>query len=156
MIKQYTIRYGHNYKVLLAIVLPSLLIIPFILLVQFLPEMEEWKIWLIIFAFLSALISLTLWLVMRIYPTTLLTIDSDKISLSFKNINFLSPADFSFNIADITSMTSGEIGGDEYFIFEVRNPDCKFQVSPASNEIDDFLSFNEAMVEISEKVNSRK
>ena len=151
--KTFAVRYGRNYKVVLAIILPCLLIIPFVLLLQVFKSLEEWKIWLIIFVFLGAVISLCLWLVLRVYPPTELNINENEISLSFAHRNFLSPADFSFNVADITSFTRHEIRGDEYFVFETRNPARKFQISPSSDSIDDFLSFNEALTAIGEAVN---
>lgn len=153
MVKQFPVRYGRNYKIVLAIVLPCLLIVPFILWMQNYKSIEEWKIWLIIFTFLGSVISLSLWLVLQTYPRALFSINKNEISLSFERSNFLNPSNFSFNAIDIKSFTLGEIGGDEYYIFETRNPSRKFQVSPSSRQEEDLLSFNEAMVEISEMVN---
>lgn len=155
MIKQFSVRYGRNYKVVLALVLPCLLILPFILWMQRYPPHEEWKIWLTIFIFLGAVISLSIWLAVRSYPPTVLSINDNEISLSFDHTKFLSPSDFSFYITDITSFNRREIRGDEYFIFETSNPSRKFQISSASYEVENFLSFNEAMVEISEMVNKQ-
>ena len=156
MIKTFNVRYGRNYKVVLAIVLPCLLIVPFILLMQYVKFLEEWKVWVIIYIFLGCIISLSLWLVLRVYPSTEFSIRKNEISLSFDHSNFLSPPDFSFLIADITSFTRGEIGEAEYFIFETCNPSRKFQVSASSDKVEDLLSFNEAMVEIGEMVNEGK
>ena len=153
MSKQFSVRYGRNYKVVLAIVLPGLLIAPFILLMQEYKPLEEWKIWLIIFGFLGSVISLSIWLATRVYPPTILSITENKIDLTFEPWRFLSPSDFSFYISDITSFTEKEIGTDTYYLFEVQNPYRKFQISSASYAIEDSLSFNEAMVEISEMVN---
>ena len=152
MLKQFSVRYGRNYKVVLAIVLPSLLIVPFIFLIQGFKSLEEWKVWLIIYGFLGMLISLTLWLTFRVYPSTILSINKNEISLSFERTNFISPSDFSFNISDIISFTRRDIGGDEYFLFKTRNPIRKFQVSSSSKSFEDLVSFDEAMLEISEMV----
>ena len=155
--KQFNVRYGRNYKVVLAIVLPNILIVPFIWFMLKYQHLEEWKLWLIIFIFLACLISFSIWLALKVYPPTVFSISKNEISLSFDPGNFFSTKDFSFNVAQITSFTSGKISGDEYFIFETRNPHCKFQISPYSYKVEDFLSFNEAMVEISKmvKVESR-
>ena len=153
MVKTFNVRYGRNYKVVLAIVLPCLLIVPFILVMHQYPDLEEWKVWVIIYTFLGCVISLGIWLALRVYPPTELSIHKNEISLWFDHSNFLSPPDFSFQIADITSFTRGEIGEAEYFIFETRNPSRKFQVSASSDKVEDLLLFNEAMVEISEMVN---
>lgn len=152
MVKQFNVRYGRNYKVVLAIVLPNLLIVPFIWLMLRFPSLEEWKLWLIIFTFLGCLISFSIWLALRVYPPTVFSINKKEISLSFSPGNFFSPKDFSFNVSQITSFTNKEIREVEYFIFETRNPYRKFQISQSSYKVEDFLSFNEAMVEISEMV----
>ncbi|HLF46851.1 MAG TPA: hypothetical protein VI548_10525 [Chitinophagaceae bacterium] len=136
----------------MAIVLPNLLIAIFIWLMLRFQSLEEWKLWLIIFIFLGGLISFSIWLALRVYPPTVLSINKNEIRLSFAPGNFLIPKDFSFNVSQITTFNSKEIRGDEYFIFEVRNPRRKFQISSSSYKVKDFLSFNEVMVEISEMV----
>lgn len=152
MIKQLPVRYGRSYKVILAIVLPSLLILPFIFWMQGYKSLEEWKVWLIVFTFLGIIISLSVWLALRIYPPTILRINKNEISLLFDPGNFLRPSDFSFKISDIVSITRHQMGEDEYFLFETRNPLRKFQVSSSSKSVEGLLIFNEAMFEISEMV----
>ncbi len=154
MLKQFSVRYGRNYKVVLAIVLPCLLIVPFIFIMQALKFIEEWKVWFIIIGFLGGIIGLALWLAFRVYPSATLGINKNEISLSFKQTGFLSPVDFSFGIPDIISFTRNETGGGVYFLFKTQKPFRKFQVSSSSNSIEDTISFNEVMFEISEMVNS--
>lgn len=152
MTKKISVRYGRNYKVVLAIVLPCFLIAPFIWLMQkYAYFFKEWEVWVLIFTFLASLIWFIVWLALMVYPKTVLSINRDDVSLSFDPNNFFSPRDFRFNISDITSFTKHEINGDEYFLFETKNPTRKFQISSYSYEIGNFISFNEAMVEISEK-----
>jgi len=153
MAKKIPVLYGRNYKVVLAIVLPSLLIAPFIWGMQFLQPMNDLQLYLIIFAFLGCIISFSVWLAMRVYPPTLLNISNDEISLSFDPSNFLSPSDFSFKIADITSFTKHDLRGDEYFVFETKNPNRKFQLSAPSYKVEDLVFFSSAMAEISEYLN---
>ena len=151
--KQVNIRYGRNYKVVLAIVLPCLLIWPFILLMQQFKSLEEWQVWVIIYAFLGVIISLTLWLVLNVYPKATLSFYRDEISLTFKPGIFPGPSGFSFFLPDIISLTLHQIGGDGYYVFETRNPKRKFQVSPVSRSLEELTSFNEMMEEIREKIN---
>ncbi len=106
------------------------------------------------FSFLGGIIGLALWLAFRVYPSATLGINKNEISLSFKQTGFLIPSDFSFGISDINSFISNETGGDVFFLFKTQKPFRKFQVSSSSNSIKDIISFNEAMFEISEKVNS--
>ncbi len=152
MKKTFPVRYGRNYKVVLAIVLPGLLTWPFIEAMQLVNPEPEWLLWVTIFSFLGVISILGVWLAKRVYPATSLSIDNDKVSLKFDPSNFLSPTDFTFTIADITSFTRGEIWGSEYFIFVTQNPKRKFQLSASTFKVEDLVSFTEAMAEISEKV----
>ncbi len=152
MIKSFTVRYGRNYKVIMAIVLPCLLIWPFIEAMQLIEPLEEWLLWLSIFVFLGIISGFSVWLAMRVYPPAFMSIDKDRISLKFNPSNFISPSDFTFTIAEITYFTRGEIRGDEYYIIETQKPRRKFQLSQSTFSVEDMLLFNEAMLEISEKV----
>ena len=145
-------RYGQNYKVGLAIVLPSLLLIPFIYFMAEFNSIHEWLLWLIIFGFLGFVISFSMWLVFRVYPLATLIINQNEISLLFKRSGFPGPSNFSFFIIDVDSFSQNEIGGREYFIIETRSPFRKFQISSASNSLDDILSFEEARVLLGEMV----
>ena len=149
---QFPVRYGRNYKVVMAIVLPCLLIWPFIEALQLIEPLEEWQLWVSIFAFLGIIITFSVWLAMRVYPPAFMSIDKDQVSLKFDPSNFLSPADFTFPISDITAFTLGEIRGDEYYVITTQNPGRKFQISASTYSVEDMLLYNEAMVEISEKV----
>ncbi len=152
MQSSFPVRYGRNYKVVLAIVLPGLLTWPFIQAMQVLPDMPEWLVFVTIFSFLGIISIFAVWMAKRVYPAATLSIDNEKVSLRFDPSNFLSPVDFTFTIADITSVTLHEIRGDEYYIFVTQNPRRKFQLSASTYSVEDILLFNEAMVEISEKV----
>jgi len=153
MQNQISVRYGRNYNVVLAIVLPCLSIVPFILFMQAYKHMQAWKVWIAIFAFLALVISLSIWLAIKGYPPTVLNISNHEISLSFEPGNFLRPSDFTVNIVDIISCTRKEMGGDEYYVFKTKNPVRTFQLSASSVSLEHLLSFSEAMEEISERVN---
>ena len=155
MIKEFPVRYGRTYKVVLALVLPSLLIIPFIFLMIGFKELKEWQEWTIIYTFLGAVIGLSIWLSLRVYPKALFCISRHEISLVFDHDYLLAPSDFTFNVEDITAFKEGTIGTDSYYIFETRNPHRKFQISSVSYKVEDMLDFNEAMAEIGEMVNGR-
>ena len=152
MEKQFTVRYGRNYKIVFAIVLPGITVWPFIEAMHQLMPLAEWMQWVSIFGFLGFIILFSVWLAMRVYPPAQLGVNEHQISLKFDPANFLSPTDFTVPIDNITAFTCDEIKGDEYFIIETRNPRRKFQVSASSYTVEDNLLFNEAMVEISERV----
>lgn len=152
MPQTFPVRYGRNYKVILSIVLPCLLIAPFIYAMKQIQPMEEWLLWVSIFGFLGIIGAFSVWLATRVYPEATLTINNNQVSLKFNASNFLAPSDFSFNIHDITFFTRGSIRGDEYYIITTQKPRRKFQLSASTYKVEDLLLFNQAMAEISEKV----
>lgn len=156
MTKEFPVRYGRTYKVVLALVMPCLLIVPFIFFMQRFKSMEEWEVWVIIYTFLGAVIGLSIWLALRAYPKAVFCISREEISLVFNHDYLLAPNDFTFKVEDITAFREGTIGTDSYYIFETQNPARKFQVSATSYKVKDMLDFNEAMVEISEMVNGKE
>jgi hypothetical protein len=150
--KQYTVRYGHVYKLIIAIVLLSLSIWPFIWLMRLYVKVNEWQSYIIIFAFLAVLILCILWVVLRIYPKAILYIDKKEISLSFAEFSFLRPDDFSVKINDIIFMSPLKITGNDYVIFKTKNPSRKFHISAISYKTEEIVEFNTAMNEIREMV----
>lgn len=152
MQETFPVRYGRNYKVVMAIVLPCLLIWPFIEALQVIKPMEEWLLWVSIFGFLIIIGAFSVWIATRVYPEATLSINNDQVSLRFNPSRFPGPTDFTFTINDITFFTRGSVGTDEYYTITTRNPRRKFQLSASTNKVEDMLLFNQAMVEISEKV----
>ncbi len=153
MENSYQVRYGHTYKVALAIILPSLLIGPFILGLTYVKPLEEWVLGLSITLFLAMILYSSYWIVMQVYPIAIIGITTNEIRLTFKTKSFLAPSDFSFYLDDLVSFKNAEMKGVEYYKFSIRNPTRNFQISSASNDVADFLSFYEAMSSINEKVN---
>ncbi len=150
--KEVPVRYGSNYKVAPAIVLPCLSIIPFIGTMHMYVPTDELTQYITIYTFLAFLILFTILLVKNIYPPAMLSIESNKISLRFTGNIFLRPGDFSVNIKDIISFTTGEMGGDEYMRLKTKAPSRKFQLSASSYSEQDNLAFNNAMFELSELI----
>jgi hypothetical protein len=148
MAEKIYVRYGRNYQIILGIVLPCLLIIPFIFVMQAFKTLDEWKVWTIIFLFLGAIASLCLCIVLSAYPPAILSVENKIISLSFERKTLFGRSDFTFNVADITSLNRKEIGTTEYVVFTIKHPVKKFQVSPRSYDWDDDLKFSTAMDEI--------
>jgi hypothetical protein len=136
----------------MAIVLPCLLIWPFVEAMQLIKPLEEWLVWVSIFGFLGIIGAFSVWMATRVYPEATLSINNDEVSLRFNPSRFLSPTDFTFTIDDITFFTRSSIGSDDYYIITTRNPRRKFQLSASTYKLEDMLLFNKAMAEISGKV----
>jgi hypothetical protein len=154
--KQYTVRYGHVYKIIVAIVGLSLSIVPFIWLMHLYVKVNDWQTYVIIFSFLAVLFLFILWVVLRIYPKATLYINENEISLSFTEYSFLKPDDFSVKIKDITYLTPLKITGNDSVVFITKNPSRKFRLSAPSYNSLEYEEFNMAMTEIREMVNSVK
>jgi hypothetical protein len=148
--KQYTVRYGRVYKIVIAMVLPSLSIVPFIWLMRLYAPASELDQYLIIFSFLAVLILFSIWVVLRIYPKATLYIDKKEITLCFNGPGFLKPDDFSVPIHDITYLSPANIVGNDYIVFKTKNPSRKFQLSAPSYKLQEYQEFNIAMNEIRE------
>jgi hypothetical protein len=143
--KQFSVRYGRNYLIVLAIVCPSLLIIPFIFIMTLFPDLAEWQIWVTIFTFIASIIALSFWLVFNIYPIAVINIRNAEISLTFKRSRLFGPASFSFYSYDILQIKEHTIGSATYFMVETTNPSRKFQISAKSYSLEDSLEFESAL-----------
>ena len=149
---EFSVRIGRNYKIVLAITLPCLLIVPFIFILQWYHPKEEWSVWVIIFIFLAMLITLCLWLVLRLYPKAIIRFGQDGIEIQFQKQVFYRRANISLNFSDIISFTNRQLGGDEYYVVKTKNPKRKFQLSPVSDSENNLLAFEQAMLQIAEKI----
>ncbi len=137
-------------------VLPSFTVFPFIWLMTLYAPPGDWLQYFIILAFLACVILLALWLVFKVYPKAILSIDENEISLCFGGTGFLQPDDFSVNMKDIIYMTPNEITGNEYIYFKTKNPPRKFYVSARTYNIQEIVEFNTAIAEIRETIDAAK
>ncbi len=144
--KQYPVRYGHLWKLVMAIVLPPLLsIYPFIWLMPvFVPD-NDWVQYFVILGFLGLISLFTVWLTLRVYPKALLTVDENEIGLCFGGTGWLQPNDFNVTITDITYMSPYNIIGNDYILFKTQKPSRSFRLSARSYDEDVIAEFNEAM-----------
>ncbi len=149
---EFNVRIGRNYKIVLAIVLPCLLIVPFIFILRGYGPLEEWSVWVIIFVFLAILMSLCLWLVLHLYPKAAISFRQNGMTIQFQKQVFYRRANISVNFSEIISFTNHQLGGDEYYMVKTKNPKRKFQLSPVSDSVNDLLAFEQAMLQIAEKL----
>ncbi len=149
---EFPARVGQIYKVVLAIILPCLLIVPFIYFLQYVRFKEEWFLWIVIVVFLAMLITLSLWLVLHSYPKALISIQETTIDIRFKKQLFFGRKNISFYFSDIISCTSKQLGDDEYFVIKTKNPNRKLQISASSNNEHDLVAFERAMLQIAGKL----
>lgn len=149
---EFPARVGRNYKVVLAIILPCLLIVPFIYFLQCNRIEAEWNLWAVIIVFLALVIALSLWLALRSYPRAVICIQQNTIKIQFKKPAIFSHNNISINFSDIISFTSKLLGGDEYFVMRTKDPKRTLQFSPSSNNENELLAFERGMQQIAEKL----
>jgi hypothetical protein len=159
------VRYGNNYKIVLAIVLPMLLTVyPFILLMQGFSTLNIWQFYLIIYLFLGFVILFTLWLVKKIYTTVIVSINNTEIKIEFLQKNLFSPSDFTLktheiksvsckNTLDFKSLKNGSIvrnisNGDSCLIVKTSIKPSKFQLSAFTYTLEDQNNFDKIVSEI--------
>jgi hypothetical protein len=155
LIRDFPVRYGHTYKVVLCITLPTLLIVPFILIMSRFKSLPEWQVWTLISLFIGFIVGISLWLVFRVYPKAILKINRKEISLLFNHEYLLTPQDFTFNVSDIVSLKKGALGNGDFYNFEIKNPSRRFQISAISYEMEDLIDFYESMMEIEAELDTR-
>ncbi len=149
---EFPARVGQIYKVVLAIALPCLLIVPFIYFLQYARIKEEWSVWVVIIVFLAMLITISLWLVLISYPKVVISIQETTIDIRFKKQLFFSRKKSCIHFSDIISFTNKQLGGDEYFVIKMKNPNRKLQISASSNNEHDLVAFERAMLQIAGKL----
>lgn len=151
---EFPARVGQIYKVVLAIILPCFLIVPFIYILQQVRLMEEWHVWVVIVVFLAMLITLTLWRVLHAYPKALISIQETTIDIRFKKKLFFGRKNICIHFSDICSFTNKQLGGDEYLVIKTKNPKRKLQISASSNNEHDLVAFERAMLQITRKLDA--
>ena len=154
--KQCTVRYIRIYKIVLALVLPSFSIIPFIRLMHLYAPAGDWLQYFIILIFLACLISFSVWLVFMFNPKGILTVDENEIGICFGGTGWLQPDDFTVRISDITYISPYQVAGNDFVSIATEKPSRRFRLAARSYEIDESVEFNEAISEIRDKVDPAK
>ena len=128
-VRSLTVRFGRNHHVVLAIVMPPLLIAPFIIVLRYFGPWPEWLLWTVISMFSIAVMASSVWLAMRVYPQATITFLGDRRQVEFETKGFPGPRDFTFGLSDIRSVKRRTIMGVPYHVFTLRNGRV-FQLSP--------------------------
>ncbi|WP_445748929.1 hypothetical protein [Polaribacter sp.] len=150
----YNVRYINNYKIALAIILPTLLTIyPFILLMQQFPKLDALQSYLIIFLFLGAVILLTFWLIKALNPKVNVIISETEIKIQFPRNNLFYPSNFTFKTTEICSFSyvnsfdfkslkngspyKNHLYGDYYLLIKTNVKPRKLQFSAITYDFED-------------------
>lgn len=151
---QHAVRYGRNYRIILAIVLPCLGIAPFIWIAQYIKLPEEWQEYVLIYAFLGLLITIVFWLIKNVYPKATLIIGDNYFSVNFVKKGLFKHRDFSVNLDDVIRFNTGDMAGDDYIRFKTKNPNRTFQLTARTHSEEHNNEFQTAMWKLSDKLES--
>jgi hypothetical protein len=149
---QLKVRYGRNHQVIIALILPCLLIAPFILLQKHFAPDAGTTGFITVLLFSASMIGLSVWLSLRVYPQALFTVDGTQCRLTFSKEKILQPADRVFQWSEINTFTRQTIGGMPYYMVELRPPGGKFQISPAKNTWEDLRRFELTMKRLARQI----
>jgi hypothetical protein len=145
--KQYNIRYDKTINILLALIFPPLLGIPALIIAAvYFPGLPEWALVSIIVTSFSLAIGLSFYVIKRVSPYGILTLNDDGFVVDFPQKTFFTPGSFEIKISDIiqVSMKGNKVG--YYMRFSTNTNQAEFNISQGSKSEEDGAAFQELMV----------
>ncbi|HLP50785.1 MAG TPA: hypothetical protein VK154_07870 [Chitinophagales bacterium] len=152
--REYKLRMVQKGKVVVAIVLPAVLILPLVYVTTKYPAMPAWLLISLIVAAMGAMIALVLWLIKRVAPKVLVRVSKEGLQVEFIIKGFLMPANFAINWNQLTNFWYDEYEGAWFMSFETNTRPAAFQLSPVSNNEGDVEIFAEALDDVIRRVDS--
>ncbi|MBM3178271.1 MAG: hypothetical protein FJZ78_09715 [Bacteroidetes bacterium] len=148
--KKILVRAGKLKFLFPAMVLPSLLVVPFIFILRMIKPEDEWLVWVVIFSFLGALVAMVILLASRVYSPAEVIIKEKTIEVKFMSPGNWVMRDVTFPISDLKSVVERPVGDYKFLDVSVRISQLRFQIGPAKNKIEDLLAFEELVALLSE------
>lgn len=152
--QEYKLRMVQKGKVVVAIVLPAVLILPLVYVTTKYPAMPAWLLISLIVAAMAAMITLVLWLIKRVAPKVLVRVSKEGLQVEFITKGYLMPADFTISWNQLTNFWYDEYDGAWFMSFETNTRPTAFQLSPVSNNEGDVEVFAEALDDVIRRVDS--
>ena len=152
----FRVRLAQAWKVVFALVLPSLLVVPGIWgLAQF-RGLSEAMVGVAITVMVLAVCGASVWLVFRAIPHVDYSVEGERHQVEVLRPNFLSVRSFSFGIGEVTGFEVGQAEGKLYFTLTVRGYPGKFSINADSNREGDVEKFRELLLLVAERLDERK
>ena len=153
--QSYTLRFTQNYRIVLAIILPCLGIIPFILVMAtWFPNLPEGSALTVIYLFLGLCIAATFFLIKKSMPRVQVQLKGEKLSFRFMDHYAFSPSAFELDITDIRGISFGYLN-DHFSLKTARYP-YRFNLSRASKKEEDGQQFYDFLETIAGKMAERE
>ncbi len=154
--KQYSITYNKTSNVYMAIIFPSLTIVPLFLLIAFkLPTLPDWGLISLVSAILAIAIAFTLYMVKRISPKGMLTLNDTGFVIEFFNKDMFTPGTIEITTNDITNFYPGENNGNCYLNFSTTTKPSNFSISAYSKTDEDKDAFGDLMMAIATLIDKK-
>jgi hypothetical protein len=152
----YTVRFPNFNKIVWAIILPPLLIWPFIeLMIKYAPNLNEWESYLIIFAFLGLIILVVLYLAIRqSSPIVNVSIENGILQFHFPYRNLWGTSSFEIKVEEIQNFSIEESWPDYYFTIKCSRAPYRFNISADSRSVESAKQFGKLIVLVAEEVDA--
>ncbi len=154
--KNYRVRLVQGWKVVLAMVLPPLLILPCIYLLAQIHGLSEPILFGVIAVMVLSLCGAAIWLVFRCISLVDYSIGEDLHGVEVVRPTLLSVRSFDFRIAEVTGFQICQSKGRLYFTVMTPGYPGKFSINAASDREEDVAQFEELMAFVAARVNARK
>lgn len=148
---QYNVFYNKTMNIVLALILPSFVIPPFIyLMAHYLPNLPDWVIVPCIFLLLGIVILLSFRLVKSLNKQAMLTLNNDGFVIDFVETNKATPPSFEVKSYEIVKCKPVIKSNNIYMSLETSVAPYTFNICATSREQDDIVNFLTLMRKISE------
>ncbi len=153
--KKYKINYNKTINIVLALILPSLTIIPvLVLLAMYMSHLPDWGVGSIIAFFMVGIGLYTFYIIKKISPKGILTLRDDGFVVEFSETGFFVPGPFEIKIKDITNFFAEGNNAGYYMSFTTDIYPAKFNIGSVSKKEEDLASFTELMGAIAVMIDS--
>ncbi len=152
----FRVRLAQAWKVVLAIVLPSLLILPGIFLLAKIRGLPESVVFGAITVMVFGLCGASIWLVFRSIARVDYSIEGMQHRVDVVRPNFLTVGSFDFATEEVTGFQVGRSNERLYFTLMLRGYPGKFSINAASDRPEDVAEFEELMRLVAARLDERK
>ncbi|MFN8286566.1 MAG: hypothetical protein U0V74_07435 [Chitinophagales bacterium] len=151
----YRAQFNQNGKLIVTLIGPPLLIIPFIAgLAKYFRNLPDNAVLAIIFIFMIALIGSVLYLVKLNLNTVTVTIEQEKLSVVFEKRSRFTPADFTMPLSQLNNCYLGANRAGIYLSIAAKAEPHSFNLGAASQQQKDVDDFSALAGELLTAVNS--
>lgn len=144
------------WKVVLAMVLPPLLILPGIWLLAQFRGLPEAVVGGVITVMVLSVCGAAIWLVFRSIPHVDYSVEGERHQVEVLRPTFLSVRSFGFDIGEVTGFQVGQSKGRLYFTVMLCGYPGKFSINAASDRAEDVARFEKLLRLIAAQLDERK